>query len=208
MLDDKPSPVSGPTEIATQEQTTWATRLSPALPWLIERAPDYLLVLIGLVLISGLTAFALIRFMPGGLATGHVVTFDVIKLSNAERAVASGMLGKGAGSADDALLLAESSKQVAGAITREAGGALVLIKQAVVGDAGLPDITDAVLTDLNLPTNVPTSSNQEVLEVGSSVSPAYVQGAAAADRFRAQSRANGIASYRNQAAAATQGLVP
>lgn len=87
-----------------------------------------------------------------------IVVFDVVKLANAQRAVASAFIRPDAAAPDAATSLMAMQKRTRTVIDRVAGaGTLVLVKQAVVSE-GLPDITDAVLRELGLPTNVPTQN--------------------------------------------------
>lgn len=103
-------------------------------------------------------ALVLVRFLPGAAvaaAPPAIVTFDVLKFGNAQRAVAATFLGKAAESADAGTLLLEVSRRTQEAIARAAGpDAVVLVRQGVV-QGELRDITDDVLRDLGLPTNVP-----------------------------------------------------
>jgi hypothetical protein len=104
------------------------------------------------------------RSIGGKLDGGQVVVFDIIKYTNAQRAVASKLLGGSeADRLDSGSLLLELSKRTRSAIEKIAGPhRVVLVKQAVIqGDA--PDITDAVLADLGLPTNVATVSPSDAL---------------------------------------------
>lgn len=99
-----------------------------------------------------------LRFIPstGGPAP-HVVSFDVIKYSNSQRAVASTFLKPSGdiGKANEILL--KLPERTRAAISQAAGpGTLVLLKQAVV-QGQTTDITDEVLTLLGLPTDVPTA---------------------------------------------------
>lgn len=113
--------------------------------------------LIGTVLVSVLVVIALMRFMPGVGAGGSVASFDVIKYTNAQRAVASSFLGKNADIGGTNEILLNMPARTREAIASVAGpGTLVVIKQAVV-QGQTADITDEVLTKLGLPTNVPTA---------------------------------------------------
>lgn len=86
-----------------------------------------------------------------------VVTFDVIKLSNSQKAVASAFISKSGDVGRSSELLHNISERVRDEIARVAGkDTVVLIKQAVV-QGQFKDITDEVLTNLKLPVNVPTS---------------------------------------------------
>lgn len=102
----------------------------------------------------------------GGITSGlitspapKVVTFNISRFINAERAVASGLLLKKGDSAQDAtIVLAKVSKMVRATIQEEAGpGTLVLVKQGVV-NGNIPDITTKVLVKLGLPTKEPSQS--------------------------------------------------
>lgn len=109
------------------------------------------------VLASSITLVAL-KF--GGLLSPpavRVVTFDVLKYENAERAQAMKLMGEsGAGAV--APMLSYVSKRLRVAIQAAAGpGTLVVLSQAVV-QGQTRDITDQVLQELGLPTKVPTSS--------------------------------------------------
>jgi hypothetical protein len=92
----------------------------------------------------------------GGAAITNVAVFDVVKFANAQRAIASTFIGKREDNFEAGTLLMSLSKKTTAAIERIAGpGTIVLVKQGVVAGNQV-DITDAVLTDLGLPTNVPT----------------------------------------------------
>lgn len=130
-----------------------------------EAAPSFFtpfnLVMLGLMVVAVaiLTTVGVTRYLGMGAAS-HIVTFDPVKLGNAERMVASQMLGSVAdqGKNDPALILMQASKHTQ-AVIREVAGpdTIVLVKQAVV-QGQVPDITDQVLTRLGLPTKVPTVS--------------------------------------------------
>ncbi len=100
----------------------------------------------------------MLRFMPGAAPgmTG-VVSFDVIKYTNAQRAVASSFIKPGSDVSQSSELLLNLPARTREAISASAGaGTLVVIKQAVV-QGQMSDITDDVLKRLGLPTNVPTA---------------------------------------------------
>jgi len=90
----------------------------------------------------------------------RIVTFDVIKYENAEKAAALKLMGKdGAGAV--APMLSYASKRLKAAVREAAGpGTLVVLAQAVV-QGQKKDITDEVLKTLGLPTNAPTVSPAE-----------------------------------------------
>ena len=111
------------------------------------------------VVVSLIAGVLLLRFVPAAATGGRVdiVSFDIIKFTNSQRAVASTFIKPNAdiGQANELLLkLPERAraviKEIAGA------GTLVVIKQAVV-QGQTRDITDEVLGKLGLPTNVPTA---------------------------------------------------
>lgn len=110
---------------------------------------------------------------PVGLALPFsrpsVVTFDPVKFTNAQRAVASILAVRP--DADASLTLTQVAKQAESVIQEEARGAVVLVKQAVVAPAGIPDITDAVLERFGLPTNAPTITTDLVDESLEGVAP-------------------------------------
>jgi hypothetical protein len=90
-------------------------------------------------------------------AKTRVVTFDVLKYENAERAQAMKLMGRG-GAGAVAPMLSYASKRLRAAIAEAAGpGTLVVLSQAVI-QGQTRDITDQVLSELGLPTHVPTSS--------------------------------------------------
>lgn len=106
---------------------------------------------------------------PANLQADQVVVFDVVKYVNAQRAVASSLLGPDTNARLDAsTLLLTISKRAKSSILKIAGpGTVVLVRQAVIqGDA--PDITDAVLIDLGLPTEVPTEAPTDYVTGGKS----------------------------------------
>lgn len=129
------------------------------------------LPILGVVVLScGLTlgALKLSGNLPGGaggnLTGDQVVVFDIIKYTNAQRAVASKLLaGAEAERLDSGAMLLELSRRTRDTIEKIAGpDRVVLVKQAVlIGNA--PDITDAVLLDLGLPTDVATVSPSDVI---------------------------------------------
>lgn len=141
-LPDAPeAPVSFTTRVKG-----WATA-----PWLPA-------AIFGIAVI-GATGYVL-STTPGGAfgvgGPGNIVTFDPVKLGNAQRAVASRLLSGGEDSSEAGMLLAKVGKAAEAIILEEAAGATVLVKQAVVLSA-YPEITDKVLVRLGLPTDVPTT---------------------------------------------------
>lgn len=118
---------------------------------LINTIVDVLPSVIGVAVIASFVVLAGWRYLPPrtGAASQGMVTLDVVKLANAERALASKLWQK---NAVDLTSISTRTRQV---IQHYADGRLVIIKQATVG-AQLPDITDKVLIALGLPTKVPT----------------------------------------------------
>lgn len=82
------------------------------------------------------------------------VTFDVTRLMNAQRAVASRVL---AGDQDAVSTISRVGKDSMRTVEKFARGRMVVVKQAVVRGE-VEDITMAVLEDLGLPTDVPTAT--------------------------------------------------
>lgn len=117
-------------------------------------------------LLAATLVLAVIKFTGvGGGQSGPVnaVVFDVIKLANAQRAIASALLKQDDKAADNAQLLLDVSKRTRSAISKVAGpNTLVLVKQGVVSPE-MRDITDEVLTELGLPLQVPTQDTMTYL---------------------------------------------
>lgn len=119
-------------------------------------------------LLAGVLVLSVLK-VAGGSATPRgasisVAVFDVVKFANAQRAVASQFIGKKADMAEAGTLLLSLSKKTTAAIEKVAGeGTLVLVKQGVVA-GGQTDITDQVLQELGLPTDVPTADPLAYIE--------------------------------------------
>ena len=113
---------------------------------------------------------ALVALKVTGLlapAQARVVTFDVLKYENAERAQAMKLMGRG-GAGAVAPMLSYVSKRLRAAIADAAGpGTLVVLSQAVI-QGQTRNITDQVLRELGLPTHVPTSSAVKAASLTSS----------------------------------------
>lgn len=120
--------------------------------------------LVSLTLIAGLmgglvgaTALKLAQMhgaVPGA-APPQIVTFDVAKLTNAQRAIAAGLLDESA-AGDAVVRITQIGNMTDAAIAKVAGpDTVVLVRQAVVRGE-LRDITGAVLKELGLPEDVPT----------------------------------------------------
>lgn len=125
------------------------------------------------VVAAGITLVAL-KF-SGLLAPAQVrvVTFDVLKYENSERAQAMKLMGQG-GAGAVAPMLSYVSKRLDTAIRETAGpGTLVVLSQAVV-QGQTRDITDQVLKELGLPTKVPTATALNAPAIGPSTIAAPV----------------------------------
>lgn len=135
-------------------------------------------VLLPYLVVTALAAatlvLAVIKFT--GVGGGHsgpvnAVVFDVIKLANAQRAIASALLKQDDKAADNAQLLLDVSKRTREAIAKVAGpNTLVLVKQGVVAPE-MRDITDDVLEELGLPNHVPT---QDTMTYLTDMAPTYL----------------------------------
>lgn len=129
---------------------------------------DLLKELLPYLILTGIATFlAVVLFMRFGmpLLSGTsfgqppaIATFDVIRYTNAQRAVAAAFLRKDtADQAQAAELLNQLPDRTRAAIEEIAGpGTLVVLKQSVIQGPAV-DITEAVLKKLGLPDNVPTS---------------------------------------------------
>lgn len=114
-----------------------------------------LLQAVAAAFIAATLVLGVMRFTS--LGTPEVVVFDVIKYANAQRAVASKFLVDHEAITEAAPLLLDLSRRTRQTITAVAGPhTLVVIRQAVV-QGELRDITDEVLLELGLPTDVPTA---------------------------------------------------
>lgn len=130
--------------------------LKSALPLVVVSALLAALLVLGVLKASG--------SMASGGKTVTVAVFDVVKFANAQRAVASQFINKREEASEVGTLLLTLSKKTTAAIDKVAGpGTLVLVKQGVVSGQQV-DITDAVLTELGLPTDVPTTDPVKYLE--------------------------------------------
>lgn len=115
-----------------------------------------------LLALAALVAFRFDGFAVGGSDSGRaagsrIVLIDVAKLMNAQRSLASQLIG--GDNPAVASTIAQVGNRTLDVIRRVAGtNAIVLVKQAVVTTTGaaLPDITAEVLKRLGLPTDVPT----------------------------------------------------
>lgn len=138
--------------------------LKVLLPYLIGTAFAAAFLVLVVLKLTGL----------GGGSSGmpKAVVFDVIKLSNSQRAVAATLIKpESQDAAENATLLLDVSKRTRESIRKIAGdNTLVLVKQGVVSPE-LPDITDEVLKDLGLPVVVPTKDTMGYL---TEIAPSYL----------------------------------
>lgn len=116
-------------------------------------------VIVASALLAALLVLGVLK-ASGSMQRGNgaitVAVFDVVKFANAQRALASQFIGKREDANEAGTLLLTLSKKTTAAIDKVAGpGVLVLVKQGVVSGDQV-DITDAVLKELGLPTDVPT----------------------------------------------------
>lgn len=143
-----------------------------------ESGESILKVLLPYLVVTALVAatlvLAVLKFTgqgPGSAPKINAVVFDIVKLANAQRAIASAMVKSDEASAESAQLLLDVSKRTRQAIVKVAGPAtLVLIKQGVVSPE-MRDITDDVLKELGLPTKVPT---QDTMGYLTDIAPTYL----------------------------------
>jgi len=85
------------------------------------------------------------------------VTFDTARYINARRAAASRLLGDDREAAEATISsLSRVDRGVVPTIQDHAGDRLVLVRQAVVLEGSVPDITGEVLESLGLPTDAPS----------------------------------------------------
>lgn len=131
-------------------------------PGLLGTLAPYLL---GAVVASCAIVFSALRIWPERLVQGGgymeapaIVAFDVVRYTNAQRAVASAFLKPNTDPQAVNEILMNLSDRTRKAIQEEAGpNTLVVVKQSVV-QGQVKDITEAVLTRLHLPIKeVPTS---------------------------------------------------
>lgn len=93
------------------------------------------------------------------------VTFDTVKYINARRQMVTQLLGKNDAKKQEAIsVLAGVQKTTMPLIKKIADGRLVIVKQALVIDGQVPDITDQVLKKLGLPVNAATVQPQNPSE--------------------------------------------
>ena len=140
------------TEQHTNPPETSATRR--AIAWLRTYRTE---LAVAALVVAGTLTYLNVRALPWQSVeiSGTVVTFDPVKLMNAQRAVAAKFMGQQ--DAGQAVELVRTGARTEAAIRKVAGPAtLILVKQAVLVST-YPDITDQVLTELGLPTNVPTT---------------------------------------------------
>lgn len=122
------------------------------------------LIAFNIATVAGLVAAQYLR--PVGHGSASFVTVDAVKITNAERAVASSLFNQGlnGGNQDAIVSLNDFGKKVTAEIEKIADGRTVIVKQAVVS-GNVPDITDDVLKGLNLPMNAPSIDISKQLEM-------------------------------------------
>lgn len=108
------------------------------------------------VLLSIVCILLLQRYVPVFQPRANVVCFDVLKLANAQRKLS---LASNLNPDSDILVQLKRVGTKTQAIISEVAGpnAVVVVKQAIVSQQNIPDITDEVLRKLDLPTNVPSA---------------------------------------------------
>lgn len=116
------------------------------------------IALIGLM--AGVAGAAGFHRFAGAGAQPEFVTFDVTKLTNAQRQVAAGLLND---DPDAISTVRRAGRQAMSVIEDFAGGRTVVVRQAFVASQ-IPDITEQVLEELGLPTDVPSISATARLE--------------------------------------------
>lgn len=139
-----------------------------------------LTALVGATIALGVFYFAFKPSMQSANQAGFV-SFDIVKLVNAQRAVASALLKEDpSAKAESTTLLLDVSKNTKAAIEKMANGRIVLVKQSIVA-GNVDDITDDVLNELKLPTDVPTTN---LSENALNEMPIYIQPLQVAPRAR------------------------
>ena len=150
------------TPVVDEVQSTLAAR---CINWFSTPKAPYFIFGLVVTIAALLTAHALkpnlFRF---SLGSPSIVVFDPVKFLNAQRAAASIMATNP--NAELSLTLTQVAKQAEEVIAEEANGALVLVRQAVVGANQYTDITDQVLLRFGLETNVPTITIKQGLSMG------------------------------------------
>lgn len=140
-------------QIYTNEAST--SLFSKVTGWFSTPNAPYI-IFTAVVVVAGL--FTLNAYKPNlfkfSFGSPTIVVFDPVKFLNAQRAAAAIMATNP--NAEMSLTLTQVAKQAEEVIAEEANGALVLVKQAVVGASQYPDLTDRVLRRFGLETNVPT----------------------------------------------------
>lgn len=139
----------------TTPQTNSADNLledPPAVKNWLDDLPNYLIVVALTVCVFVAGFWASNKFTDLGSSGPRIVTFDVIKLVNAQRQIAGGVV---INDTDSFVLLNRVGKTTEQIIRSVAGeGTIVIIKAAMI-NSDIPDITDEVLVSLGLPTDAP-----------------------------------------------------
>lgn len=121
----------------------------------INKANIYVLItslVVGVFLIA--VGFIFDGLLPSERANGYV-TFDTAKYIASRTEMTSRLLGNNATVKQEAVsVLASVEKSTMDVLKKHANNRVVIVKQAMVLDGQVPDITDAVLNELGLPTSV------------------------------------------------------
>lgn len=111
------------------------------------------IVRLALALVLSVTAsVAVTRYITPSALPG-VVVLDVVKLNNSFRRTAEPLLRGGRD--EDAADLTIGGRRALEVISAVAEGRTVIVKQAIVGTSGLPDITSEVIAALGLEEGAP-----------------------------------------------------
>jgi|SRR5690554_318667 len=100
------------------------------------------------------------------LKNSDYVTFDTVKYVNSRREMTARLLGENEAQKQEAIsVLTSVEKSTRPAIEKHAKGKIVIVKQALVLNEQVPDITDAVLLELGLPTTSLTINPQDPAKI-------------------------------------------
>lgn len=95
-------------------------------------------------------------------SSNEYVTFDTVKFVSSRREMTTRLLGDSEQQKQEAIsVLARVDKNTQVVLDKYAKGKIVIVKQALVLDNQVPDITDAVLEELGLPTNITSVAPQQ-----------------------------------------------
>lgn len=136
---------------------------------------------------------ALSSLALGAGSSPGIVTFDPVKFLNAQRAAASILAANP--NADLALTITQVATKTDAVIAQHAGGAVVVVRQAVISGTAR-DITDDVLRDFGLPTNVPTITTNTTRSAKNALSDLAPSDLGFSSEMRKETKVQGL---RNQA---------